>query len=268
MAASTILSHSLLLISRLIAYLFLGIMASKGVFLPPIVLFSLFVWHIWKCLSSVGNTYTELLVLTFEKCKEYEDENKQVIKMDKNGAPRIPQLSDLFQNVVDEILPFSKAYTRMCLQIALIWCFLLLTYYAIMTYSKTILDKYTETIAVALTGLIPHLFSMLQCGYSKVLKDKENEFIIKNIVHDFFDSSIAVIVKDVGVQTDMDSGHEGLHQSAARLLSNLSKSSSQEPQASHELEVHVDVNPNRPLYRLVSSRSTREEVDINDESSI
>lgn len=192
---------SLLLITRFITYLFMGIVASKDDFLSIIALFSLFVFYIWNNFTSVENTYKDLLDQTFDKCKEYEEEAKtQVIIMDKKGVPRIKRLSDLFQNVVKEIQPFSREYTKMCLRITIIGCFLFLTYYSIMVYGNSSLNDLTKTVAVSLAGLIPKLIEIFRTGMSKELIDKENSYRVKKIVHDFFDEENAHGLKEVAIQ--------------------------------------------------------------------
>ncbi|XP_028519586.1 uncharacterized protein LOC114576691 [Exaiptasia diaphana] len=225
-----IVSRSLLLIARLITYLCMGIVASKDDYLPLIALFSLFVFYIWNCFSSVGNRYKDLLNQTFDKCKEYQEkENRQVIIVDNEGVPRINQLSVLFQKVVDKILPFSKTYTIMFVKIAIIGSFLFLTYFSILVYGKTSLNDVTKTLAVSLAGLIPKLIEIFRSGNSKDIIDRENAYKIEKIVQEFFDSE----------QGDQGSNGETSESSTTNLSNGTGEARSE---GRHQL-VRADVNP-------------------------
>ncbi|XP_028519193.1 uncharacterized protein LOC114576556 [Exaiptasia diaphana] len=200
-ALGFMISSSLMLISRMITYLCMGIVASKDDLLPPIVLFSLFGFYIWNCFSDVESKYKHLLDETFEKCKDYQkEEEKQVILIDNKGVPRICRLSGLFQKVVDEIQPFSKVYTVMFIRIIMIGSFLSITYWSILVYGETSLNDFTKTLAIALGGLIPKFIEIFGGGNSKNLLDKENGYRVKKIVRDFFVSENAV--KEAATQTD------------------------------------------------------------------
>ncbi|XP_028517604.1 uncharacterized protein LOC114575957 isoform X1 [Exaiptasia diaphana] len=225
-----IVSRSLLLIARLITYLCMGIVASKDDYLPLIALFSLFVFYIWNCFSSVGNTYKDLLRQTFDMCKEYQEkENRQVIIVDNEGVPRIDRLSVLFQKVVDKILPFSKTYTIMFVKMAIIGSFLFLTYFSILVYGKTSLNDVTKTLAVSLAGLIPKLIEIFRSGNSKDLIDRENAYKIEKIVQEFFDSE----------QGDQGSNGETSESSTTNLSNGTGEARSE---GRHQL-VRADVNP-------------------------